>query len=210
MQTIHSLTSPKLIGASALGVLGTLTADVTAVWLRQIKPRAGFEARRAAGDPTLATHHDDDIQPGRWHRSGDTLPPTAHDEVIVLDSRVCVPVDGTRWLTILDFAAPPSPVAQAEIVRELNALGWSGLLLLSGASYLFIGAELTDFGSWRRRMAQALLVPGIDYRYIGHCLLRGAGGARLTTCTRKPHTPRVVAVIGAEMDGARCSVIGGV
>ena len=209
MQTIHSLTSPKLIGASALGVLGTLTADVTAVWLRQIKPLASLEARRAAGDLTLATHQDGDVPEGRWHRAGDTLPPTGPDEVLVLDSRVLVAgPDGTGWLTVLDFSASPSATAQAELVRELLALRWQGLLLHTGASYHFIGAEVTSFSAWRQRMAQALLLPGIDHRYMGHSLLRCAGGARLTTCPQKPTMPRVIATIGWQCDGARCSVIG--
>lgn len=121
------------------------------------------------------------------------LPP--EDGVVALSSEVET-VHGRADLLLLDFACPPSETAQAEIEAACRALGWTGWLLVSGASYHFIGDQPMGREEWVSAMGAALLIPGIDYRYIGHRLIAGAGAVRLSTCPRKPHEPVVVARLG--------------
>lgn len=113
-------------------------------------------------------------------------------EVVALGSRLWW---GGGHLLLLDFAIPCSTQAQDELVGYLQECGWRGWLLESGASYHFIGAAPMDPPAWRREMARALLVPGIDVRYMGHALHREMGAVRLTACPLKPTVPFVVAVL---------------
>lgn len=117
------------------------------------------------------------------------------DEVLALCSRVATDQHGGHLL-LLDFAVPPSNEAQAEIERMIGHCDWRGWLLMSGASYHFIGSELFHTTDWRRQMARALLIPGIDHRCSAHALWNGFGGIRVTTCPMKPTLPYVVAEFG--------------
>lgn len=113
-------------------------------------------------------------------------------QVVALGSRLLL---GAQHLLLLDFAIPCSTQAQDELVGYLQECGWRGWLLESGASYHFIGATPMDPPAWRREMARALLIPGIDVRYMGHSLHREQGAVRLTACPLKPTVPFVVAVL---------------
>lgn len=113
-------------------------------------------------------------------------------QVVALGSRLLL---GAQHLLLLDFAIPCSTQAQDELVGYLQECGWRGWLLESGASYHFIGATPMDPPAWRREMARALLIPGIDVRYMGHALHREMGAVRLTACPLKPTVPFVVAVL---------------
>ena len=115
--------------------------------------------------------------------------------VLALGSRVLIPDRHSARLLLLDFAVPCSPEAQTETAACLRACGWRGWLLCSGASYHFIGRDLMGFGEWTKAMAQALLIPGIDVRYMGHSLHRSSGAMRLTTCPLKPTESYVVEVL---------------
>lgn len=117
------------------------------------------------------------------------------DECIALSSLVET-VHGPRHLLLLDFACPPSPAAQADLISFLERAGWRGWLLMSGASYHFVGIDLLTVETWTRAMGKALLIPGIDVRYIGHRLAGGMGGLRITAHPRKPTVPFVVATVG--------------
>lgn len=117
-------------------------------------------------------------------------------EVLALNSSVLCSGGASAHLLLLDFAVPVSPEAQAELVHMLTFCGWLGWLLVSGASYHFIGREPMPLDDWRRAMARALLIPGIDYRCTGHALHGERGAVRLTTCPAKPTEPHVVAALG--------------
>ena len=123
------------------------------------------------------------------------LPQPASDQCIALSSLVET-VQGPRHLLLLDFAVPPSPEAHADLVAFLERASWRGWLLVSGASYHFVGCELLTVEAWTRAMGLALLIPGVDVRYIGHRLAGGMGGLRLTAHPRKPTIPFVVATVG--------------
>lgn len=120
------------------------------------------------------------------------------DECIAFSSLVET-VHGPRHLLLLDFACPPSPEAQADLTAFLERAGWRGWLLLSGASYHFVGFDFFTAEGWSRAMGKALLMPGIDVRYIGHRLAGGMGGLRITTHPRKPMMPAVIATIGSSL-----------
>lgn len=118
--------------------------------------------------------------------------PEAPEEVTAL----CSPLPGTgRQRLLLDFSAPISDRNEDELCRYVRHCGWKGWLLVSGASYHFIGRDPMPLNAWRRAMARALLIPGIDHRFMGHALHNEEGAVRLTTCPVKPHTPYVIAVL---------------
>lgn len=163
------------------------------------QPRSGAVARaRAAGLPLAPILLDvsPDAPEGR-------VP--AHEVALFmgrleLDPGEVVGLGSRLWwgggdLLLLDFAVPPSPAAQAELVECIQHAGWSGWLLESGVSYHFIGRTVMGPAVWRREMARALLIPGIDVRYMGHALHREMGAVRLTACPLKPTVPFVVAVL---------------
>lgn len=176
---------------------------VDAVDIRVIRPRPSLELRREMGPGLDAVHNDDDTQPVRalWEHA--QLPVCDDGDVVVVTSRVTMRRGRNgrlRWLLLLDFRCPVSPEHQAELARHLRALGWVGVLVETGSSYHFLGAEALDVRAWFQRMHQALLIPGIDWRYCGHALLRQAGSARITTCELKPFQPRVVEIIKPRED----------
>lgn len=122
-------------------------------------------------------------------------PGVADDQVLALNSSMIRSGGNGAELLLLDFAVPVSPEAQAELLHMLTHCGWAGWLLVSGASYHFIGREPMSLERWRRAMARALLIPGIDYRCTGHALYGDRGAVRLTTCPAKPTEPYVVGVL---------------
>lgn len=121
-------------------------------------------------------------------------------QALALGSQVRLADGRPANLLLLDFTVPPSPAAQAEIVHMLKHCGWRGWLLMSGASYHFVGADPMLLDDWRRAMARAQLIPGIDVRYMAHSLYNDQGGIRFTVCPVKPLMPYVVAELGVHGD----------
>ena len=121
-------------------------------------------------------------------------------QALALGSQVRLADGRPANLLLLDFTVPPSPAAQAELVHMIGHCGWRGWLLMSGASYHFIGADPMPLEDWRRAMARAQLIPGIDVRYMAHSLYNDQGGIRFTVCPVKPLMPYVVAELGVYDD----------
>jgi hypothetical protein len=119
------------------------------------------------------------------------------DEALAIASSVEMTSGIERHFLILDFAVPVSEAATASLNACLTATGWHGWLLISGSSYHFIGRDLMTAREWRSAMGRALLIPGIDIRYMGHRLTAGLGAARITVHPRKPTLPYVIAEINA-------------
>jgi len=117
------------------------------------------------------------------------------DQVLALNSSMLRSGGVGAELLLLDFSVSPSDDAQAELLHMLAHCGWAGWLLVSGASYHFLGREPMSLPKWRRAMARALLIPGIDYRCTGHALYGERGAVRLTTCPAKPTEPYAVGVL---------------
>lgn len=117
------------------------------------------------------------------------------DEAIAIASSVEETSGIERHFLILDFATPVSDDATASLKACLSATGWRGWLLVSGSSYHFIGRDLMTRDAWRSNMGRALLIPGIDIRYMGHRLTAGLGAARITVHPRKPTLPYVICEI---------------
>lgn len=117
------------------------------------------------------------------------------DEAIAVASSVEMTSGIERHFLILDFATPVSEDATASLKACLAATGWHGWLLVSGSSYHFIGRDLMTRDDWRSNMGRALLIPGIDIRYMGHRLTAGLGAARITVHPRKPTLPYVICEI---------------
>lgn len=197
---------PWLLGRDVEHMLCHMLAmpPFSAVELRVIRPQPGFEARRAAdpaGPGLDPVHNDTDTRPPMWLQRGATLPEVGPDEVLCFTSSVSVVGHGLRHLLLLDFRVPVSVEAQRDLERHLTALGWHGLLAVTGSSYHFLGVEALVPRTWEQRMHQSLLIPGIDWRYIGHSLIRGAGAARFTACALKPTRPYIVAIINPSLTG---------
>lgn len=107
-----------------------------------------------------------------------------------------------RHLMMLDFAEPTSPLATALLRASILHAGWSGYLLASGASYHFLGSDALEVGEWRRQMARAMLIPGldgrnaIDVRYMAHTLSNDRGGLRITRGAQKSMLPILIERFG--------------
>ena len=116
--------------------------------------------------------------------------------VLALCSRCTLRNRRTVHIPLMDFRVPPGREALASLKRVLGTMNVHGAILESGRSYHFYGFDLVDPDQWLQFMARCLLlVPLTDTRYIGHRLLEGTGVLRLTTCTRKPKVPVVVACV---------------
>lgn len=203
--------APLGVGKTALQVVAALPAllpTLVALEIRVFRPVHAARARIAAGEEpvsALLAHDADPIPPFRVGRQRllqrDTVARLARhflpdeDHVLGLSSRVEL-VEGRRHLLILDFVVPPSAQALDQIVRGVKLAGWRGAVMETGSSYHFIGTETLTTEAWTSAMGRALLLSDlIDVRYMGHALARGVGTARLTSCSSKPHAPRVVAVV---------------
>lgn len=83
------------------------------------------------------------------------------------------------------------------IKRGLHYLGeYEGVILNSGRSFHYYGFYLLDPEGWRRFMGKCLLLPGlVEPRHVGHRLVDGYCCLRLTACSAKPKTPKLVAML---------------
>lgn len=176
--------------------------EIVYLYFRGYRPRPGFAARLAAGDPdTCGASSTPDLWSRHYLRGQVVsllLDGAAHllpeDGVCALSSIVETASD-TRHLLLLDFACPVSAENQARLVRTIRRLEWTGCLLISGSSYHFLGDDLLSLEDWTTAMGLALLIDGIDQRYIGHAIASRRGALRLTTCPMKPTEPTLCEVV---------------
>jgi hypothetical protein len=131
-----------------------------------------------------------------------------------LDSSVLLTNGRRGHFAMIDFNVSKSEEAKEKIIQKLNELivpfYGGGLLLETGKSYHFLGFDIFDERCFSRFVGRALLtgsviitpsnVPNdyehlVDVRYLGHSLLRGTTGLRITAGERKTTTPRVIEVI---------------
>lgn len=98
-------------------------------------------------------------------------------------------VNDTEHLLLLDFTIPVT-ADNTKILRE--SINHKGLLVNSGNSYHFYSYQSFTIEDWKQEMYKALLLPGIDFRYIGHRLINGYGNLRITRSESKPVLPVVL------------------
>jgi hypothetical protein len=110
----------------------------------------------------------------------------------------CQLLDGsTAHIPMMDFRCKPSPENQQKVESSLRGIGQKrGYVLESGRSYHYYGLDLMDETSWIQFMGKCLLVsPLVDSRYIAHRLMEGKCALRVSTSSRHPRCPRVVACL---------------
>lgn len=134
---------------------------------------------------------------------------------IALDSNIKLRGDVDAFWPMVDMALEKSDINLAKIEKRvgeiLSPYTGESFLLETRKSYHLLGSELLETkDEWFNFLATCLISsivtktpddqPNIhevivDNRYIGHSMLRGSAGLRLTTCGDKTFEPRVVSVI---------------
>jgi hypothetical protein len=197
------------IGQSAVDVLQTLVErNPSVAQLRFIRyaPMKGFRTRARGGSVVErareATRHVH--APRRVWRipakelNADRLAAIKSGDArfaVSLRSRVSLRSGAHRHIVMLDFKTPHSPSSTRFLQLTLRSLGGRGVLLRSGASYHYYGFEVLTDADWRGFLHWALLIPGIDVRYVAHCLIEGMAHLRVTAGGSKRTAPRVVALV---------------
>jgi hypothetical protein len=103
-------------------------------------------------------------------------------------------------IPMLDFRRPSLESASAlaaAVVTTLDIGG--GFLLWSGSSFHFWGAKLMTAAELPMFLGRALLFsPLVDSRWIGHQLIEGQCGLRISRSAVHPHAPRVVTSVSGK------------
>ena len=85
---------------------------------------------------------------------------------------------------MLDFSVEASRESEEWVLGSLRLLGCRGLLIQSGRSYHYYGAELFGALEMRDFLAKALLFGGlVDRRWVAHQLIEGCCGSGLVEGT---------------------------
>ncbi len=132
---------------------------------------------------------------------------------IAFDSK-CEDAEGNfLYLPMMDLALDKSPENLQRTQQRLRDIikpdFGGGVILETNASYHFLGDSLISHDDWLRFLGASLLTGIInvspdgksnhesvaDNRYIGHSLLRGTTGLRITTNGTKTFIPRAIAII---------------
>lgn len=100
-----------------------------------------------------------------------------------------------RYIPLMDFKLNQS-TSNLELLKEfLKRLAYKGIIVNSGTSYHFYGFDFLEHAQWLKFMAECLLVPWSDSRWIGHSLLAGSGDLRISASELKPKLPVVCEIL---------------
>jgi hypothetical protein len=139
---------------------------------------------------------------------------SGQDYNIALDSSV-VMKDGRRGHLILADLAPTKSDENLEKIKNqfakiIQPEYGGGFFLETNRSYHFVGENIVDQEEWNKLLGKMLItsivtvtpegMPNlhdviVDYRYVGHSLIRGTSGLRLTTKGGKKVSPCVAGFI---------------
>jgi hypothetical protein len=112
-----------------------------------------------------------------------------------LEARCIFRDTSVKYIPMMDFKEQES-TSNLELLTEfLKQLAYKGIIVNSGASYHFYGFEFLEHAQWVKFMAECLLVPWSDSRWIGHSLLEGSGDLRISASELKPKLPVVCEVL---------------
>jgi len=99
-------------------------------------------------------------------------------------------------IPMMDFSLPGHPQSLQEIRWLLERIGQKdGVILFSGRSYHYYGANLMDEAEWFNFLGDCLLSGLVDIRYIAHRLKDRCGILRMSSCPLRPRVPSVVSII---------------
>jgi hypothetical protein len=112
-----------------------------------------------------------------------------------LESKCIFRNASVRYIPMMDFKLNQS-TSNLELLKEfLKRLAYKGIIVNSGASYHFYGFDFLDHAEWVKFMAESLLVPWSDSRWIGHSLIAGGGDLRISATELRPRLPVVCEVL---------------
>lgn len=133
---------------------------------------------------------------------------------VALDSLVALDDGQVGYLAMVDISALKSPESLEKVKRRFGEIVaprfGGGAILETNWSYQFFGTEVLTFSSWLQFLGASLITSIVtipegggeykheliaDYRYIGHSLMRGSTGLRITNWGRKTFEPKVVALV---------------
>lgn len=136
------------------------------------------------------------------------------DSNVALDSMVKLNDASLGYLLMADLAPNKSPENQEKIGEQIRKIivpyFGGGFLLETRRSYHYLGMNVTDQEGWLDFLGRSLITsivtktpddqPNtheviVDYRYVGHSILRRSTGLRITTNGSKTFEPRSVAII---------------
>lgn len=99
-------------------------------------------------------------------------------------------------IPMIDFSCEISSENLRKIQGFLMKIKQKGVVLRSGRSYHYYGIELLPERDWFTFLGKCLLFTGhTDSRNIGHRLIDGHSSLRISEQKRRPHLPKVVAIV---------------
>lgn len=120
----------------------------------------------------------------------------SEEEVLAVSSKVRI---GQKifHIPMMDFRCDPSPENLSRLKMLLVRIGQSkGVILLSGRSYHFYGAELLNQKDYSPFLGNCGLLKGfVDERYIPHRLIDGCCILRILAGGIRTEIPKVVAIL---------------
>lgn len=120
-----------------------------------------------------------------------------HNEDLVLGVLSKVKMKGkTLHMPMIDFSCNQSAESIGKIEWLLQLIGQKeGVILSSGRSYHYYGANLMDKKEWFNFLGDCGLSGLVDERYVFHRFKDQCGILCLTACPLRPKTPTVVSIL---------------
>jgi hypothetical protein len=142
--------------------------EIVAAWLRHEQLEAGDFV-------TLSTI---DVDHDRLKKEAARA--TRGGRMLALSSTCILASGRTAHIPLMDFKCKPTPKQLRLLVEALRQLEMPGVVLRTDASFHFYGFALLTSKEWRAFTATCLLFRSlVDWRYVGHCLLRGMSSVRI-------------------------------
>jgi hypothetical protein len=102
---------------------------------------------------------------------------------------------GAPHIPMMDFRCDATDDGLKTLDAAMATIDIGGFILKSGRSYHFYGTKLLDEAQWQRFLGQSLLLKNLaDWRYVGHCLVRGICTLRISAHPEFGSVPTVVAL----------------
>ena len=117
------------------------------------------------------------------------------NKMVVLSSCVTLPNGHIRYVPMMDFRIPASRASRRLVLASIRHFDeYGGYLFTSGRSYHYYGKRLLTRTGWLRFLGTALLLnPIVDSAWIGHQLVDGKCGLRISPKPGQTDGPRLVA-----------------
>ena len=203
----------------ARNLVGLTTREVLRNLLEDSPEISGIQARiyfyisnePSTHDKRLMLKREDFLQ----NKIVDELVSSLKDkENITLGSLIEFSDGGKGHVPMLDLAPVKSPETLEKVIKRLKEIlapeFGGGVILESKKSYQFIGLRVFKENLFNQFLGRALITsivtkmpedmpnkhePIVDYRYVGHSLIKGATGLRITARGDKDFMPKVICTL---------------